>query len=147
MAYLLDTNIFNKLLDGDLQFEQLPTDGPLLATYLQLKEIGDTNNTERRIALQNKFHEINPQPIPVESSLWNVTPWGEGKYGGQGNFYNYFLTELNQKNKSKKSNYADALIAEVVITNRYILLTADHDLAVLVTQKGGQVFRFTDKSL
>ena len=142
MAYLLDTNIFNQLVDERISFAELPTDGPLLATYLQMQEIENTKREERRILLISKFQEINPQTVPVETSLWNVTPWGEGKYGGNSVLYEDLLAELDAKNNAKKNNYADVLIAEVTIVNGHTLITADQDLANLVEGRGGKLKRF-----
>lgn len=142
MAYLLDTNIFNQLVDDRISFAELPTDGPLLATYLQMQEIGNTKREERRILLISKFQEINPQTVPVETSIWNVTPWGEGKYGGNSVLYEELLAELDAKNNAKKNNYADVLIAEVTIVNGHTLITADQDLANLVEGRGGKLKRF-----
>ena len=142
MAYLLDTNISNQLVDDRISFAELPTDGPLLATYLQMQEIENTKREERRILLISKFQEINPQTVPVETSLWNVTPWGEGKYGGNSVLYEELLAELDAKNNAKKNNYADVLIAEVTIVNGHTLITADQDLANLVEGRGGKLKRF-----
>lgn len=143
MAYLLDTNIFNQLVDGRISFADLPCDGPFLATYLQVQEIGNTNRQERRELLQSKFQEINPQTVPVETSLWGVTPYGEGKYGGDSDLFKSLLVELDAKNNAKKNNYADVLIAEVTIVNGHTLITADQDLADLVEGRNGKLKRFS----
>jgi hypothetical protein len=95
MAYLLDTNIFNQLVDERISLANLPCDGPLLATYLQIEEIKKTKNLSRQEELLRKFEEINPVRVPVETSLWGVTPWNEGKYGGGGELFQSLLTELN----------------------------------------------------
>ena len=142
MAYLLDTNIFNQLVDGRISLAELPNDSQLLATYLQMQEIGNTKRQERREELLRKFHEINPQTVPVETSLWGVTPFGEGKYGGDSDLFNSLLVELDSKNNGKKNNYADALIAEVTIVNSHTLITADQDLANLVESRDGKLRRF-----
>lgn len=38
MVYVLDTNIFNRLLDGKLQLDELPFDGNFRASYVQYDE-------------------------------------------------------------------------------------------------------------
>lgn len=143
MTYLLDTNIFNQLVDGRISFADLPSDGPFLATYLQMQEIGNTKRQERREVLQSKFQEINPQTVAVETSLWGVTPYGEGKYGGDSDLFKSLLVELDAKNNAKKNNYADVLIAEVTIVNGHTLITADQDLADLVEGRNGKLKRFS----
>ena len=142
MAYLLDTNIFNQLVDGRISFSDLPGDEPLLATYIQLQEIGNTKCQYRRDELLSKFREINPQTVAVETSLWGVTPYGEGKYGGGSDLFKSLLVELDRKNKGKKNNYADVLIAEVAILKEITLITADQDLADLVACRSGKLMRF-----
>lgn len=143
MAYLLDTNIFNQLVDDRISFADLPSNGPFFATYLQMQEIGNTKRQERREVLQSKFQEINPQTVPVETSLWGVTPFGEGKYGGGSDLFKSLLVELDAKNNAKKNNYADVLIAEVTIVNGHTLITADQDLADLVESRNGKLKRFS----
>ena len=143
MAYLLDTNIFNQLVDGRISLAELPNDSQLLATYLQMQEIGNTTRKERRELLLSKFQEINPKTVPVETSLWDVTPWGEGKYGGHSDLYKELLAELDAKNNYKKNNYVDVLIAEVSIVNGYTLITADQNLADLMQGRSGKLIRFT----
>ena len=142
MGYLLDTNIFNQLVDGRISFSEIPNDAPLLATYLQFQEIGNTKRPERREVLQRKFQEVNPQTVPVETSLWGVTPYGQGKYGGGSELFKALLVALDSKNNGKKNNYADALIAEVTIVNSYTLITSDQYLADLVVSKSGKLKRF-----
>jgi hypothetical protein len=53
MGYVLDTNIFNKLLDGRLDHSMLPSDRPLLATRLQLQELNRTKDSDRREFAKN----------------------------------------------------------------------------------------------
>ncbi len=142
MSYLLDTNIFNQLLDGRIAEVDLPSDAQLLATYIQLQEIKNTKCQDRRNSLEQKFIEVDPKTVPVETSLWNVTPWGEGRYGGGNELFVSLLKELDEMNKAKANNYADALIAEVVLLNGYALITADQDLANLVESRGGRTVRF-----
>ena len=85
---------------------------------------------------------VNPQTVPVETSLWGVTPYGQGKYGGGSELFKALLVALDSKNNGKKNNYADALIAEVTIVNSYTLITADQYLADLVVSKSGKLKRF-----
>ncbi len=139
---MLDTNIFNQLLDGRISVVDLPSDGRLIATFIQLQEIRNTKSQSRRIELEEIFVEIDPKTVPVETSLWNVTPWGQGSYGGPSEIFASLLAELDAMNTAKNNNYADVLIAEVVLVNNYTLVTADQDLANLIESRGGQLVRF-----
>ena len=142
VAYLLDTNIFNQLVDARISIAELPNDGPFLATYLQIQELGNTKSQDRREVLLSKFQEVNPQTVPVETSVWGITPYGEGQYGGDSDIFNSLLAEHNAKSNAKKSNLADVLIAEVAIVNGHTLITADQDLADLMESSGGKFIRF-----
>ncbi|MDN4017149.1 hypothetical protein [Zwartia panacis] len=142
MAYLLDTNIFNQLVDNRISIDELPQDDSLLATYLQIEEINKTNNQNRKDELLKKFHEVNPKRVPVETALFDATPWNEGKYGGDSELYKELLIELDAMNNKKANNYADVLIAEVIIQNGHTLITADQDLADLVENRNGKLIRF-----
>lgn len=142
MAYLLDTNIFNQFVDNRISIDELPQDDSLLATYLQIEEINKTNNQNRKDELLKKFHEVNPKRVPVETALWDATPWGEGKYGGDSELYKELLIELDAMNNKKANNYTDVLIAEVTIQNGHTLITADQDLADLVESRKGKLIRF-----
>ena len=142
MAYLLDTNIFNQLLDGRISVTNLPSDGKLTATSIQLQEIKNTKCDFRRDELLQIFDEISAETVSVQSSIWGVTPWGEGRFGGQSNLYNLLLAELDAMNNAKANNYADALTAEVVLVKNQTLITADQDLANLVETRGGKLIRF-----
>ena len=49
-GFLLDTNIFNRVLDGvdDASPEALRVRGPLFVTHIQWDEIGNTRDETRR---------------------------------------------------------------------------------------------------
>lgn len=144
MFYMLDTNIINRLVDERISLSDLPDDGSFIATYVQIEELKNTNCKIRRAKLEEKFQELITQQMPVETSFWDITPWGEGKWANEGNrsgFFELLLAEHDSKNKQKKNNREDVLIAEVVITHRYTLITADQDLATLVENQGGKVKR------
>ncbi len=138
MKYMLDTNIFNVLLDGKIDLDKFPKDAEFIATAIQIQEIKNTKNLDRREKLIDKFNEIGTNRIPTTSAVWNITAWGEGCYG-EGKLYKNILDTINKKNKHRINNYADALIAETSIINEAILVTADNDLAQVVNHYGGTV--------
>jgi rRNA-processing protein FCF1 len=138
MSYVVDTNIFNKLVDGVFRIEDLPSDGPYLATHVQIDELNNTKDTERRARLFLMFAEVRPQVVPTESFVWDVSRWDHGKWG-DGILYEKLKQDLDALNKSKANNARDILIAEVAIVNEYTLLTADRDLATVAKKHGGKV--------
>ncbi len=137
--YMLDTNIFNMLTEGRLQTEQLPSDGMFFATYVQLQEINQTKDSTNRRRLLETFHEVTHHVAPVETALFGVTPFGEGKYGGGSHTFTALLERLNERNGSRANNASDVLIAETAIANQLTLITSDSDLAAVVGQFGAPV--------
>lgn len=49
------------------------------------------------------------------------------------------LAALNSRNKGKKNNAQDVLIAETALLNQLALVTADADLAEVMKMFGGKV--------
>ncbi|MCK9201350.1 MAG: hypothetical protein M0P59_07205 [Gallionella sp.] len=141
MSYVVDTNIFNKLVDGIFRIENLPSDGPYLATHVQIDELNNTKDAERRARLFLMFAEVRPQVVPTESFVWDVSRWDHGKWS-DGVLYEKLKQDLDDLNKSKANNARDILIAEVAIANEYTLLTADRDLATVVKEHGGKVIYY-----
>lgn len=134
--YVLDTNVFNRLVDGSLELASLPSGGDFIATHIQIDEINATNDAERRELLSQKFAEVGPKVVSTESMVWGVGRWGEGKWGS-GTLFKKLKSDLDQLNKSKANNVQDALIGEVVIAKRYTPITCDRDLATVVQGNGG----------
>jgi hypothetical protein len=142
MTYVVDTNIFNKLVDGLIGIEDLPSNGPYLATHIQIDEINNTKDSDRRALLFLKFAELRPQVIPTESFVWDVSRWDQGKWS-DGVLFEALKHDLDVLNKSKSNNARDILIAEVAITNGYTLVTADRDLADIAKKHGCKVAYFS----
>ena len=138
MSFILDTNIFNQLADGIITSEDLPKGCSYVATHVQLDEINNTKDSERRARLLLCFATMRPEIVPTESFVWGVARFGHSKLS-DGVLYNKMRLELDSLNGSKSNNVNDALIAEVAIKNNYTLITADSDLAEVVKDNSGQV--------
>jgi rRNA-processing protein FCF1 len=127
MKYVVDTNIINRLVDGTIRIEELPTDGLFVASHVQIDEINRTKNPERRKKLLEKFAETVDEILPTESFVLDVSALDGAKLGDGGS-YELLKTELDRRNRNKSNNSHDALIAEIAMNNGYVLLTADFDL-------------------
>jgi hypothetical protein len=138
VAYVVDTSIFNWLVDGKIAPDDLPSDAEYVATYVQVDEINKTSDHGRRAMLFLKFAHMRPQVVGTETMVWDVTRWGDGKWG-DGALFKKLRDGLDALNKAKRNNTMDALIAEVAIANGYTLLTADRDLAKVAEIHGGTV--------
>jgi predicted nucleic acid-binding protein len=127
MNYVVDTSLINKLVDGTVRAEELPNDGSFVASHIQMDELSRTSNAQRKAKLLEKFSEIIDEVLPTESFVLGISRLGEGRLG-DGASYQAIKGDLDSRNKRKKNNSEDALIAEVAMKNGYTLLTADFDL-------------------
>ena len=112
MKYVVDTSLINKLVEGSVNLDELPQDGDLVATNVQIDEISRTKNIELRNLLLSAFDKVIEYNLPTESS----------------ESYKAIKADLDYRNGGKANNRKDALIAEVALKNGYVLLTADWDL-------------------
>ncbi len=156
-GYMLDTNIFNHLLDGKIPLEKIRNlNGPIYYTHVQHDEILSTKDNFRRDALLEIFTKVLKTDIPTESTVigvsrigkskipghklgtetavWDVSRWGEAKWGTYG-LYESIKIALKT---NKMSNIRDALIAETAIANKLILVTNDRNLMNVVNKLGGK---------
>jgi len=138
VRYVVDTNIFNRIADGRFSRAQLPPDAELIATHIQVDEINQTADSERRAVLFLTFAQHQPAIVPTESALWDVSRWEQAKWG-EGTHKAAVRTALAARNGGKPNNIKDALIAEVAVVNGYGLVTADRDLAEVVKQFSSEV--------
>lgn len=157
-TYLLDTNVFNHLLDGTIDIEKLKGKR-LLATHVQRDELSNTKDQARREALLSVFEILTTEQaptasavagisvadgaaasssglVPTASAVWGVSRWGEAKWGADDDVFTGMRTELDALNKRKKNNPQDILIAETALRNNWVLVTSDADLFAVVTKYG-----------
>ena len=141
MGYMLDTNIFNRLVDGRLAIRDLPSDDEFYATSIQIQELNQTKDVVLRTTLNQKFAELGPTQDQIKTTLWDFAGWGEGGWSAIGEYFDKIKAELDLSNGKKKSNTADALIGEVSLANNHTLITTDKDLAAAVEGHGGKVIK------
>ena len=134
---MFDTNVFNKILDEDIDVECMHKGKPYFVTHIQQNEIENTKNLDRRTALLNTFHGINKTQVPTESAFYDISVWDGANWSAEDGVIKEIIQRLNAKNKSKKNNGQDALIAETALKNRYTLVTNDGDLREVMQDMGG----------
>jgi len=139
--YMLDTNVFNRVVEGRFSIDDLPQDGEYFFTHAQMDEINNTPDKykEKRGDLLQVFTEINPHKVPTESMVFGYSRFNEGKLGDSP-VYQKILDFLDDK-KKKDSNIFDALIGETSVVNKMTLITGDKDLAEIVTSLRGSVVK------
>lgn len=141
MKYMLDTNVFNKLLDGDLVIEKMPSDGTYVATHVQRDELNASKDISRRTALLSKFEELSPKQEITASFCFDISRFDHAAIG-DGLLFTTLKNALDAANGGKRNNTHDALIGETSIVNDFTLLTCDFDFAEAVKQQGGLVIYF-----
>jgi hypothetical protein len=78
MRYVVDTNVFNRLVEGRIALSELPHRAELIATRVQIDEINRTPRAERRAQLLSVFATVAPEIVPTETGFWG----GGFKTGG-----------------------------------------------------------------
>ena len=138
MKYVVDTCIINKLIDGKIDPANLPNNGDFIASHIQIDELNNTKDVERRAKLFLKFTKVIHEVVPTESFVLGISRFSESKFDDV-NMYTSIKTNLDSLNNGKKNNPMDALIAEIAIKNKYTLLTTDKDLKEVVERLSGKV--------
>lgn len=133
MKYVVDTSIINKLVDGSIHVDNLPSNGDYLASHIQIDEINKTKDEERRARLFLTFSKTIDNIVPTESVVIGLSRIEECKIG-DGESYQKLKDSLDALNKKKSNNANDALIAEVALKNGYTLITADYHMYEVAQQ-------------
>lgn len=138
----MDTNIFNRILDGKLEIQTFQNSGfQFFATHVQKDELEKTPNAIRRKELLEIFQNTSTN-LATESALWGKSKWGQAKWA-KDDLVSEIIRELDKIEK-KKNNKQDALIADTAIKNKMTLLTEDGPLYDVAKQFGGNVERLKD---
>jgi len=143
-AYLLDTVVFNRLIDDKLPPEFFKG-SRLYITHIQRDELLRTPNVERRERLLKAVNVLNPNQVPTSSFLLGVSQLDAAILNDDGSIYDGMISRIRRldshdgKNPKFPNPEADALIAETAIKNGLTLVTLDQNLATVTMEFGGQV--------
>lgn len=144
MKCMVDTCVFNWLIDGKIIPEQLPTGAEYFITHVQRDEISAVSSVERKAKLLGKLHAMVSDTVLTETMVVGISRVGEGKLS-DGRDYEGLLAALNRK-KKHKNNPKDALIGETALKNRFTLISADRALCEVMKSAGASVLLF-DQSI
>ncbi|MEN3111150.1 type II toxin-antitoxin system VapC family toxin [Uliginosibacterium paludis] len=135
MKYMLDTNIFNLLLDGRFSLSFLSEVNGVFATPIQMEELSKTSDAERRNELLRIFEDVSPHVFSPSFS-WDVpgAGWDDGEWSEHNDASQLWVAL--ESNKSKLNNWEDALIAEAAMSADCCLVTADRLLAEVASRHG-----------
>jgi predicted nucleic acid-binding protein len=141
-AYLLDTNVFNAIRDGDISVEEF-RGLSLFVTHVQADELRNTRekNPAKAEELLAVFKEIGPDRIPTPSAVYDVSNYDEACYSDEDGVLEKMLTrlkELDRKNSRYLANQSrDVLTAETAIKDGLTLVTNDANLRRVTIEFGG----------
>ena len=143
--YMLDTNVFNDVLDGRISLTAL-MGKRLLIIGVQAAELRATQNSQRRTDLLAVLEEVKPARKLASSAAWGVegAGWGQARWNdGSGDFEEMLhrLEELDRKRKRGKdplNQLRDILIAETAIKIAATLVSGDRNLRQVVSEFGGR---------
>jgi hypothetical protein len=139
--YVVDTCVFNWLADAVLNRSDLPSDGGFAITHIQVDEINDTEDSERRARLLLMHASLRCELLPTQTFVSDVSRMDHAILG-DGKLFSLLRARLDAVNGKKENNVRDALTAEAAIANGYTLLTADKDLASAAREHGGGVILY-----
>ena len=143
-GFILDTNVFNHVIEEKIPVDLLPTKFSIFATHVQEDELNgwvpsdEAQELKKRLVLR-LFQKVVDHKIPTRTTICGVSRLGESLLGAgelQQKILDYLMLK---KPKELSANQNDALIGEVAITNRLELITNDKALKAIVTHLGGRV--------
>lgn len=152
MAYMLDTNCFDRILDGNLSL-RIPTGVTLICTGVQRDELDRSYPPDRRDALLKIFSDTAPRIALASSFCFDIEGAGFGQArwnDGTGCFDQMLarLIELDSQNKKKpkdsRNQIRDIVNAETALKGGLVLVTADENLVQVIIEFGGTALRFPD---
>jgi len=143
-AYMLDTNVFDRVLEGRISLSSFGG-RRLLVIGIQRDELSKAKDP-RRTELLATFAAINPTVVPAASMHWNIEGAGLDQAcwnDGSGTFDKMLdrLRALDAKKKKKPrdplNQPRDILIAETAIKDGATLVSDDCNLRQVVSEFGG----------
>lgn len=164
--FMLDTNVFNRILDGKIELPKLRSGQSYFVTHIQLDELNATRDEARKGDLLRIFNQVPQKKVSTTSAVWDVSKWDEAGWSHEetlipteslvigvsrigltkisdGSIYSKLKNTLDTL-KKKSNNIQDALIAETSIKNGWTLVSEDQILRTVVQQIGGKVISFKD---
>lgn len=141
VAYMLDTTLFNHVLDGKISPSSLEG-RRLLATGIQRDELAQTRDNTRRTKLLAMFQAVNPEVVPASSFAFDIEGAGfdQACWNDGSGCYDKMLARLQQldpRSKNAANQKRDILIAETAIKSGVTLVSGDANLRRVVTEFGG----------
>ncbi len=136
---IFDSNIYDLIADGSLNINMLSErkeDFEFYITHIQTDEISKCPIEDKRARLFLFTTKVSPLVVPTESVIWGVSRFGESKFGD-----GKIIEEIRKENLKHTK---DALIGEVAIKNKFILVTEDNRLKNKVNSLEGKAINLNE---
>ena len=147
-GHILDTNLFNDVADGKVLLSAF-AGRRLFATHVQLDELNNTPDIERREKLCASFQRVAPDQLITSGAIWGVSKWGEAAWPEDDllDRMRPVLEELDKKARKKTTAHnqaCDLLTAATSLKRGLTLVTNDQRLRKVVQQFGGRAIDATE---
>lgn len=131
MKVILDSNVFDDVVKGKIDLDIFEKNNiEVCITHIQVDEINECPDKEKRALLFNSMTALRPEKIPSESFVIGMSRIGEAKITDG----DHIIERLKNSN-IKRTN--DAIIGETAIKNDLILITNDKRFKNKVIELGG----------
>ncbi|GAB2601530.1 type II toxin-antitoxin system VapC family toxin [Nitrincola alkalisediminis] len=133
MNYILDSNVFDYILDNGIEVINLPLSNNIYITNVQISEIYNTPDAVRRKQLEAIITEVNPEKLLLESGGWI----DDLKWDDEQPWIDTVSKDCeNLLGNAKTPPWKDALIGEVVKSKGFTLVTNDKKFYNRVIKSG-----------
>jgi len=136
---IFDSNIYDLIADGSLNINLLSEkkeDFELYITHIQIDEINQCPDKDKRARLFLFKSKLSPIVIPTESLILGTSRLGEARFGD-----GKILEEIRKENLN---NTKDALIGETAIKNNLLLVTEDNQLKKKLISLNGKAINLEE---
>lgn len=121
--YMLDSNIYDYLLDNQVDIEKIKVLGDYYSTNVQFSEIRNIRNEKRKEDLLKIYEQLEPKKILLRSGIWiddlrwdDDQPWVDDIQEEAKNLLG---------NSKVKKPWKDALIGEIAKVEKITLVSND----------------------
>jgi hypothetical protein len=140
-GYMFDTTEFNAVESGELALAVIAGQR-LFATHVQLDELNQTPDKEKRVRLRAAFEVVAADNLPTESAVWGVSGWDQAKWTAEDGAFEAMRARLQGLDKAGRDRIVnqsrDILIAETTIKNNLVLVSGDWRLRKVTMEFGGR---------
>lgn len=143
-GFLLDTNIFNRVVDLGVDPGALRAKGPIFVTHVQRDELAATRGSDRAAELLAAFDAVEQERVATAAAVWGVSPFGEAEFGHGNGMFQPMMASLAQKNGGKRNNVQDILLAVTAYARGLTLVSEDVDLRAVMVEHGGASISFDE---